>query len=237
VPGLEKPVETIGSLFLRLVTIRYRRRRDRFTEIIAPIHQEFLAVHAHYYALLDKYEALLPYHRRVTDRAIEWTVSEAGEIRRLTRSEEQIVLSSILAEVKGASQTTAPIRRLFRTRVGDLLESVSHEPERRYLIALLAYFGNTVHTDVNDWHFKAGSPISATIDRLLEDAITARAFAKLTESTSIGESLEDLLLESPEYEFPRRYASATRQWIDEAFVQVGREFQKANLLVLQDTTI
>jgi hypothetical protein len=232
-----KATEAVGSLLLRLVTIRYRRRRELFSEVLAPIYQEFLPIHAHYTALLDKYKVLLPLHRREADGVIVWTVSQTGAERRLTRFEERAALSDIIAEAKHSSELTAPIRKLFRTRIGDLLKLVSYEPERRYLFALLAYFSNGVHADINYWDFRSTHAISATIDRLLSSTVTADAFIELTEVTSIGESLEDLLLETPEYETPHRYVSAAHHWIDEAFVHVGREFQRVKVEVIKATAL
>jgi len=51
------------SLLEKLLTIRYRERRERFTEIIDPLFKEFQLIHNHYTKLLSAYEPSLPIKR------------------------------------------------------------------------------------------------------------------------------------------------------------------------------
>jgi len=234
---VEKPAEVVGSLVLRLLTIRYRRRRELFAEILQPLFAEFENIHAHYIKLHEQYEKLLPYRRDDSGDAIKWIMSEGGDVRSLTHAEEQTALSKVIAEAKLSSELTSPIRKLFRTRIADLLRRVNNESERRYLLSLLAYFGSAIHTDINWWHFENRSGVSATIDRLLSDKVKAKALIEVLEVTSIGESIEDLLIETTEYEYPRKYILASRQWIEEAYVQVGREFQRMKYDVISEAPI
>jgi hypothetical protein len=234
---IKNSAEKLGSLVERLLTIRYRRRRELFSELLDPLFTEFQLVHKHYTKLLERYEGLLPFRRQETEDGIDWILSEGGELRRLSESEEGTVLRQIIKEAKQSSELTAPIRKLFRTKVAGLLRRLRHEPERRFLLALLAYFGSAVHGDINHWDFQAQPGISATIDRLLKNKVTADAFIELTQNTSVGESIEDLLIDTTEYEYPRQFILATRQWIDEAYVQVGNEFQSLKYDVINEAPI
>ena len=234
---IAKSVERLGSLLERLLTIHYRRRRELFSELMVPLFTDFQSVHEHYTKLLGKYESLLPFRRQETDSGVDWILSEAGAVRCLSHSEEDAALRQIIDEAKQSEVLTASIRKLFRGKVADLLSEIEHEPERRFLLSLWAYLGSAVHNDINDWSFQARPGISATIDRLLENAVTADAFIEVTKYTSIGESIEDLLIETTGYEFPRQFVLATRQWINEAYVQVGREFQSLKLDIINKAPI
>ena len=160
-----------------------------------------------------------------------------GDIRKFTRVEEQVALSQIVSEATRSSELTSPIRKLFRTRIADLLKLVKNESERRYLLSLLAYFGSAIHTDINWWNFENRPGVSATIDRLLSDKVNAKALVEVLAVTSIGESIEDLLIDTTEYEYPRQYILASRQWIEEAYIQIGREFQRMNYDVINEAPI
>jgi hypothetical protein len=233
---IEKPAEVIGSLVLRLITIQYRRRRERFSEILEPLFEQFQKIHEHYTKLLDKYESSLPVSRHETDDGIERVVSEEGEVRRMSRSEERQAIAEIIKEAKLSSTVTEPIRKLFRANSADLLSNVRDEEERRFLFCLLAYFGSTIHTDVN-WQDREQPGISATIERVLSSRVSTEAYLEALQSTSIGESIEDLLLETPEDEYPKKFIWSTRQWIDEAYVQIGREYQRLKYTIIQKAPI
>ena len=234
---LAKAAETVGSLFEKLLTIRYRKRREVFTELLSPIYTEFLAIHEHYTKLLEKYESSLPLRRVEASNAIEWIMTETGDRRRLSVLEERAVLKELIAEARESGTLTEPVRRLFRERAADLVSSVTSEPERRFLFCVVAYFGSALHADLNADDRDDRKAISQTISRVLAKEVTIESYLEVMQTTSIGESIEDLLLETPEYEQPRMYVTRTRRWINEVFVHVGREHQRVKHELIKQAPI
>lgn len=225
---VQNSAQQVASLVEKLLTIRYRKRRERFTEVIDPLFKEFQLVHKHYTSLLGKYEASLPIKRSETVNGVLWIVSEHGEQKRMSRSEERQALAEIIKAANQTVELSEPIRKTFRWKIADLLSGIKEEPERRFVYCLLAYFGTTVHGDIN-FNVDDVKTVSHTIDHVLSKKITADAYVEAMEETSIGASIEELLLETTGYEYPRKYVLATGKWINEAYVHVGREFQRLKI--------
>lgn len=220
------------KLLEKLFTINYSTRRELFNEIIQPLYKEFEDINRYYLEMLDEAERCLPIKRTEKPDSVEWTISEQGEKRLLSLTEEDKEISSVMAKARKLNENTDVIRELFREKISALLERIKHKQEKRFLFCLIAYFGTLVHEGSN---YSDPNITIASIEKMLSGELNTDDFLNAINPTSIGESLEDLLLETRDYEYPREFVHNTRIWLKTVYVKIGVEYQNLYKEIIEKT--